>query len=343
MFEGGISNPELASKALSEAAVRLRDQLSLPALTEEDKATSSDKKSNGDDTASKRADLGECARRLITLAKRAAQIVEAAEPNSVAAAKAVIDLDAAKKSYSEIAHTLAFSNPEFSFFLGPNFSLNKSGGWETGGGEALLRFDAGPESFFKGYGRSYTEISYQKIGAINDETTDEEAQASIKDPFASKQGFFRIDSGVILPARRHGLLVSAGLTSIDSDDNAHTRLEPRLVVGYKSATFFTQGTYSQFTLGYAYDQFWQYRESAGTDDAGNAITRSREDFDRAVVDGTLYLPQLGTGQLQAALRLYVDTPLSGHGPSSVRVSVLAYFDLNGFLAGLNPLIPGAAP
>lgn len=284
-----------------------------------------------------------CAKVAFEVANRSAVKEAADNPGSDKAIAAAAVAEPARKAYLKVAQVATFYEPQASLFVGPNFSLDSEGGWKGGGGEALLRFDAGPKSFLGG--RSFTEISYQKIEAIDKEATDQQKSDALKNPFASKQGFFRINSGVTFrDSGRHGLLVSAGLSSIDtdpdSDAESFARVEPRLSVGMNSRTFFTEGTYSQYFIGYAYDQFWEYDEVIGmtTDTPPKPIAERRKEFDRAIVDATLYLPQISTGQVKAAVRLFVDTPLSGHGPSDIRASVLLYLDFNDFLKHINPLL-----
>lgn len=207
-----------------------------------------------------------CAKAAFEVANRSAVKEAAANPGSNKAIAAATVAEPARKAYLKIAQVATLYEPQASLFVGPNFSLDSEGGWKGGGGEALLRFEAGPKSFLGG--RSFTEISYQKIEAIDKEATDQQKSDALKNPFASKQGFFRLNSGVIfLDNGRHGLLVSGGLSSIDTDPDSDAEsfagVEPRVSVGLNSRTFFTEGTYSQYFIGYAYDQFWEYDEVIG--------------------------------------------------------------------------------
>ncbi|WP_273457328.1 hypothetical protein [Nevskia ramosa] len=280
--------------------------------------------------------LLDCAQRLYRLADGVIKRGSETEPLSTRDHQNNQTAESVKKAYVEIAQLDIYDRAQASIFVGPTFLLQPSGQFETGA-ETRFILDNGVGSLTR-YGRSIVEFAYQSKTAITDDL-----QKTLGNQFGSDKGIFRFNAGASTELRGHySFAVSAGLNAIPNESEGFLEsLRERYTATILSRTFLTDGTYSRVSAGVAYDKSWRYYNKVPETTPPTDVTQAdqREAYSRAIVDVEILLPPqfLASVATSGALRLGLDTPLSGNGPSEVRMSVLMYVDFNSFFKALNPL------
>ncbi len=298
-------------------------------------------KSYRDDLAS----ITDCALDLFTDASFIAS-KKPATPSSSAEAVDKASFEQIKSVYAEIAHQDVYSRPQATLLLGPSFVLRGDGQFR-GGVETTLLFDGGAGSFF-GYGRTFTDISFQSKGQLGTQPIAEDADANavLDTQFSSDKGYFRFNTGVSTQINdRVSFALSGGLNAVPREEQEFPEsLRERYTATIVTRTFLSQGIYTRFAIGGAYDKSWRYFNEVPVTTPPTMVTPAdqRESYGRAIVNMELFLPQANglAGGISAAARLSLDTPINGDGPSEVRLSILAYLDFRDFFKALNPLYKG---
>jgi len=122
----------------------------------------------------------------------------------------------------------------------------------------------------------------------------------------------------------------AGLSALHTGSTDGVQTKPRVGFGLHFQDLYADGALGQISLGYAHDLLWQ-RDIPADSAQPDGAKAHENNFDRWVVDGLLFLPDVKLGNFQIAARLTADTPINRRGPSDVRASVLLYYDLNKWL------------
>lgn len=287
------------------------------------------------------ADIG-CARRLFKDAGFLAAELPAVPTNNVEAADQTT-FEEIKELYAGIAHQDVYRRPQATLLLGPSLVLRGDGQFR-GGVETTLLFDGGAESLF-GFGRTFTDISFQSRGQLGTQPIAEDAEAGdlLTTQFSSDKGYFRFNTGVSTQIdNRVSFALSGGLNAVPREGQEFAEsLRERYTATIVTRTFLSQGIYTRFAIGGAYDKSWRYFNAVPETTPPTMVTPAdqRESYGRAIVNMELFLPQANgiVGGISGAARLSLDTPINGDGPSEVRLSILAYLDFRDFFKALNPL------
>ena len=270
--------------------------------------------------------------------------------------------------YREATQRVSALSNHYGLYAGSAFSLEGDGSWSPGA-EVMLRFEnqATSDALFCPrkvfiWCRRFTEISYQQLGAIDTEAVDDavtnagnstqdsggllgvvQSQAQSQNlavmaeetgnPFIKGGGYFRINTG----AKWHiqdwmGVSVGAGLSSVPDTKTSPTKLEGRVFGGLSAMTMYSDGALSQLFVGVAHDRFWE-RAIINRDGQREV----EENYGRLVVDGLFMIPGLQPKGFNIVGRLYGDLPLSGRGPSELRISLLFYQPFSDWQSLFNPL------
>lgn len=268
--------------------------------------------------------------------------------------------------YREAAQRVSALSNHYGLYVGSAFSLEGDGSWSPGA-EVMLRFEnqATSDALFCPrkvfiWCRRFTEISYQQLGAIDTDAVDAavtNASNSSQDnagllgivqtqsqnlsvsaeetgnPFIKGGGYFRINTG----AKWHfqdwmGLALGAGLSSVPDTKTSPTKLKGRVFGGVSAMTMYSDGALSQVFVGVAHDRFWE-RAIINRDGEREV----EENYGRLVVDGLFMIPGLQPKGFNIVGRLYGDMPLSGRGPSELRISLLFYQPFSDWQSLFNPL------
>lgn len=270
--------------------------------------------------------------------------------------------------YREATQRVSALSNHYGLYVGSAFSLEGDGSWSPGA-EVMLRFEnqATSDALFCPHKvfiwcRRFTEISYQQLGAIDTDAVDAavtnadnptqdnagllstvQAQAQSQNlavmaeetgnPFIKGGGYFRINTG----AKWHiqdwmGFSVGAGLSSVPDTKTSPTKLEGRVFGGLSAMTMYSDGALSQLFVGVAHDRFWERAIING-----DGEREVEENYGRLVVDGLFMIPGLQPKGFNIVGRLYGDMPLSGRGPSELRISLLFYQPFSDWQSLFNPL------
>lgn len=259
---------------------------------------------------------------------------------------------AAIDASGESAKVASARSSQYGFFAGPNYSLGGDGNWKTGF-EFMGRFNteafrrAMPEWCALCWYRGYSEVSYQRVNALEDPesvapgsgslpvSSPAALQEELDNPFLTIGGYLRVNLGVQVHwTDWSGMQLGGGYSSLPNDDGI-THMRPRGFIGPHFETLFPDGAYGSVFAGFAYDEFWEREVFRDPNDPSQG-TEIRQDFDRFNVDLLFIFPPEALGT-RAVGRLFIDTPLDGEGPSDVRASILLYYSLSDWMQLFAPV------
>jgi len=233
-----------------------------------------------------------------------------------------------------------------SAFLGPQYSINADGSF-AGGYQLLLSFDSQaldhqstpvlcPSGFLYVYWcRLTSEVEYSKYKfSGTDNTTD-------FNPFKSTNGTLKIDQYYKLRFSDYaGITLGGGFTApIAPGANATDHIEPRMMAGVDIDTVFSSDAgqetgFGELFGGIARDQAWVTCPQPGSSSAGPiaSCTAPQKAYGRYVIDGRYLIPGTTWSSFKLAARFYIDGPLNGRGDYQIRIGLLAFKDINGWLS-----------
>jgi hypothetical protein len=187
----------------------------------------------------------------------------------------------------------------------------------------------------RGFGRF--EVTYSAIGQI-----DEEDAGAMTNPFAAGGGILRVNVGpeVVSGQGWFGATAGLGLTTqpsdaedVDAEVDARRRWYAGLLflADFGSSEENAEHVTGRVAIGYSDDKFWQWTQTI--DDNGTPLEIDRDERKRWFLDARIDGPGVFQSKsVKLSLRLFVDHPESGNGPTDVRVSLLVTADL-GLLFG----------
>lgn len=291
-----------------------------------------------------RSKLADCAEAIFKEATRAAKIVEVNAPGSGDAAAADAQLKDAKRNYVHIAQRAIFDQQLLALFLGPSFTVNGSDKFKTGA-ELSALYDGGAGSVLNA-GRLIVEFSYKTNGVVD---TEREAGADApeinpNDVIRSSPGQIRFSAGASTGVSDYySVALTGGLSTIPGGGGDFPKpLRPHGQLSFLHRSFLGEGLYSRLSLGYAFDRYWLNREivTAATADAP-AVTRADKAYNRFVVEGLVLTSGVeAPAGISYAGRVTLNTPISGRGPSEVRLSILISMSFLDFFKKLAPTAGG---
>lgn len=161
-----------------------------------------------------------------------------------------------------------------------------------------------------------------------------------QNPFAAGGGMFRINvsADVVSGQGWVGLTSGVGL-STQPADTAEAEVDARrrwftgllFLADYGSSVENAEHLTGRLALGYADDKLWEWTQTVEQD--GATIMRERDESKRWFMDARVDGPGIfESNRVKLSLRLFVDHPKSGDGPTDIRVSLLITADL-GSLVG----------
>lgn len=299
-----------------------------------------------DDVILARKNIANCAERLYSAAvlneKIASSLVGADSANALVAKEREKSV---KNDFVDIAQRVVADSEDLSLFAGPSLVLDGNDKFKTGL-EVRALYDGGAGSFLK-VGRFISDFSYQTRGTVNQarQPGDPIPQPAGADLFLSDKGYIKFNTGVSFNlldnngAAYSAITVTGGLSTIPGNGGDFPEaLRPKVAVGLVRRTFLTDGIYARFSLGVAHDEYWRTDVTetvvpATATTAAQLTTRRINSYERGTIEANVLLPaRTGGGKFSAAIRLLLDTPLDGKGPSEVRLSLLASMNFNDVFA-----------
>lgn len=189
------------------------------------------------------------------------------------------------------------------------------------------------------------EVTWSAIGKIDEEQSD---TATTPNPFAAGGGILRVNLGPEFVGGQGwwGLTTGCGLTTQpdteddpadpeDNDVDARRRWYAGVLflADYGSSKDNAERVTGRIAIGYTDDKFWEWKQTVGVAADGTPITMDRDESKRWFLDARIDGPGVfQSDSVKLSLRMYVDHPKSGDGPTDVRVSLLVTADL-GLLFG----------
>jgi len=185
------------------------------------------------------------------------------------------------------------------------------------------------------------ELTFIELNDLEEAATQTVEQN--RNPFTSGKGILKfsasIDPGYLSNNGTEGLGTRLGVgfttrpndtaTDVDTASRVFGGVVFRAIYG-ENAT--TNSGVGEVFLGLSHDRFWRFSEK-GT--GADAIERTINEKNRFIVDGRMDLPGiLNSDQVRIHARVFADLPLSGKGPSDIRLSLLLTFSIDKLL-GLN--------
>jgi hypothetical protein len=252
---------------------------------------------------------------------------------------------------------------EFSLYLGTVQSLQAQGGFTSNVeaslisrtllyGSRLAKEDSTNLSLADEPLDGVFEITYSKIGALVKSTTSgtsgntgtggttgstgSSSSSTTPNPFTTSAGILRVNGSIQKQfGLGLGMVVGAGLTTLPQTSGSSSEARPReFVAGEFLADYGAQDNADHATgrvlIGVAEDKFW---EAVGASTAASATPTPSEPR-RLFLDGRIDSPGLlKSKSVKLSVRVYVDTPLSGHGPSDISISLLVSTTLESLFGG----------
>lgn len=228
----------------------------------------------------------------------------------------------------------------------------KNGSWK-----AQPEFAVATESRWWDYLTGYVDLRYSHIAASDDDPNeddngdgddddngdgDDDGSMEVRNPFESGGGSLRGNLYMAVHPFRtptFGLIGGGGFST--TPDSEELRAELRFFGGFRFEAFaynvrkspdFFGSTSGFIQFGYAWDELWEWDEGIAAP-AGSTeppTIRHRDERERIFLEGQLRLPDNG-GAVTFSPRIYADFPVSGEGPSDVRISILAKVKLENLL------------
>lgn len=296
---------------------------------------------NGSDLILARQNIANCAERIYLASISNEKLIGTPTPDSAVASIAQNGVKLIRDDFVSIAQRSVADATDLSLFVGPSLVLDGNDKFKTGL-EVRALYDGGAGSFLK-VGRFISDFSYQTRGTVNQarQPGDPIPQPAGADLFLSDKGYIKFNTGVSFNlwgnngAAYSAITVTGGLSTIPGNGGDFPEaLRPKVAVGLVRRTFLTDGIYARFSLGVAHDEYWRTDVTetvvpATATTAAQLTTRRINSYERGTIEANVLLPATtGGGKFSAALRLLLDTPLDGKGPSEVRLSLLASMNFN---------------
>jgi hypothetical protein len=295
---------------------------------------------NGSDLILARKNIANCAERIYLASVSNEKMLGTPAADSAVASIAQDGAKLIRDDFVSIAQRSVSDSADLSLFIGPSFALDGKDKFNTGF-EVRAQYDGGAGSFFN-WGRVLSDFSYQTKGTVNqargaDGTITQPAGADL---FLSNKGYIRFDTGVSTRVwgsdnQYYAATLVGGLTTIPGRGGDFPEaLRPRVAIGVIGRTFLTDGIYTRLTASIAHDEYWRTDVTetvvpATATTPAQLTTRRLNSYERGTIEANVLLPaKTGGGKFSAALRLLLDTPLDGKGPSEVRLSLLASMNFN---------------
>lgn len=181
------------------------------------------------------------------------------------------------------------------------------------------------------------EATWSSIGKIDDEQA---ATVPMTNPFAAGGGILRLNIGpdLVMGQGWWGLTGGIGLTTQPTEtEGADVDARRRWYAGllfladYGTSEKNTDRMTGRVAIGYSDDRFWEWTQTV--EENGMTIMRDRDESKRWFLDARIDGPGVfNSDSVKLSLRMFVDHPTSGDGPTDIRVSLLITADL-GLIAG----------
>ncbi|HEY0178464.1 MAG TPA: hypothetical protein VGC30_02395 [Dokdonella sp.] len=299
--------------------------------------------------AARTQDLGDANRRSYHVIVDANKIATTASAGGAAAESIKQDYAAAHDWIARSTSLVEARLPRYGLYVGPTYSLSNDGSWKSGG-EFLARFESAVLDHtsylcppIAAWCRTGSEFSYRTLAALDKKSGDPAAAPNAKadadeslNPFAQSGGIFRYTGAMQMHfSDTFGVMGLAGVTGLHTDTTDGVRTRPRFGAGVHFQTLYGEGGLGQLFAGYVNDRVWD-RPVPLDRTVPDGATRTQKNYDRWVIDGLFFIPDIDVGGFQLVARLTADTPINRRGPSDVRASLLLHHDLNGWISAHAP-------